>query len=148
MTMSRLPAWTYPVIAGIPVLVLVGADFVFFYSRGFDSVARLGLILPALVWALAFTAVGWTRLDEPGREAHKFAWFYGGGLALMAGMIAVILVPVLPAAGSMVDDAIASWAAKWPVGHGGFVLGVLFAAVMQVVGWAIVWSTWWLVRRR
>lgn len=148
MTISRLPAWTYTAIAVIPVLILGGADFAFFYSRGFDPVLRLALILPAFVWMFAFAALGWKRLDEPAREANKVAWLHGGGLGLIACSIAVMFIPVLPAAGNMVDGAIASWAAKWPAGRGGFMLGVMFAAVMQIVGWAIVWSTWWLVRRR
>ena len=148
MSFARLPAWAYAIIAAVPFLFFAVADMAVFYSRDFDPLSRLGVLVPALVWAFAFTAIFWKRLDEPGREAHKFAWFYGGGMALAAGMIAVMLLPVLPAAARLVDGAIASWAAKWPAGQGGFVLGVLFAAIVQVVGYAVVWTGWWLVRRR
>lgn len=148
MSLARLPASAYAIIAAVPLLFVVGADFAFFYSRDFDPFSRLGVIVPALAWVFVFTIIGWKRLDEPGREAHKFAWFYGGGMALAAGMIAVMLIPALPTAGRLVDDAIASWAAKWPAGRGGFVLGVLFAAIVQSVGYVVVWTGWWLVRRR
>jgi hypothetical protein len=148
MVVRRLPAWTYAAIAAIPILILVSADFAFRFSSSFDSLSRIGLIVPALVWLLAFSVIGWKRLDESGREAHKFAWFHGGGLGLLAAMLAVMAVFFIPAGGRLVDGLIGSWASKWPPGQGGFALGVLAAAIAQAVGYAIVWAGWWMARRR
>lgn len=148
MPLRRIPAWAYMAIASIPLLVLVSADFIFSFSAPLDPIGRTSIMFAAIFWLIAFAVISWKRLDESGREAHKFAWYHGGGLGLIAGMIAVIVIPVLPAAGGLVDIAVNSWASKWPPGQGGFVLGVLFAAIVQSVGWAIAWSGWWLIRRR
>ncbi len=148
MVIRRLPAGVYAAIAAIPVLILVLADFAFSFSSPLDDVSRLGLIITALVWATIFAFIGWRRLDESGREAHKFAWFYGGGFGLVAALFAVIAAYYVPAGGDLVDGLIGRWASKWPPGQGGFALGVLLAAIAQVVGYAIVWSGWWLAKRR
>lgn len=148
MVVRRLPAWTYAAIAAIPILILVISDFVAPWSSPLDPLSRIGLIIPAMVWISIFAFIGWKRLDESGREAHKFAWFHGGGLGLLAAMLAVMAVFFIPAGGRLVDGLISSWASKWPPGQGGFALGVLVAAIAQIVGYAIVWAGWWMARRR
>jgi hypothetical protein len=148
MVIRRLPVWVYSAIAALPVLILVLSDFAFSFSSPLDDVSRLGLTLTALVWTTIFAFIAWTRLDESGREAHKFAWFYCGGFGLVAALLAVIAVHYVPAGGEFVDGMIARWASKWPVGQGGFVVGVLSAAIAQVVGYAIAWGGWWLAKRR
>ena len=148
MAIRRLPAWVYAAIASVPILILVLGDFAFSFSSPLDDVSRLGLIITALVWTTIFTFIGWSRLDESGREAHKFAWFYGGGFGLVAALLAVMAAHFIPTGGEVLDGLISALASKWPPGQGGFALGVLAAAIAQVVGYAIVWSGWWLAKRR
>jgi hypothetical protein len=148
MPVSRLPAWVYSAIATIPVLILVSADFLFRLSFPLDSLSRAGLTLTALVWTAIFVAIGWKRLDESGREAHKFAWFFGGGLGLVAVLLGAMIAHFTPSGGDAIHGLIRAWASKWPEGQGGFMLGVLAAAIAQVIGYAVVWSGWWLSRRR
>ena len=148
MAIRRLPAWVYSAIAAIPVLILVSADFLFRFSSPLDELSRLGLIITALVWTALFAFIGWGRLDESGREAHKFAWLFGGGFGLVAALLGVMAVHYLPGGGDFVDGMIRSWASKWPGGQGGFVVGVLAAAIAQVIGYALVWAAWWTAKRR
>jgi hypothetical protein len=142
MAITRLPAWAYSAIAVIPALVFL------LIPVQFDPLSRIGLVTAALFWNFAFAFIWWGRLDESGREAHKFAWLYGGGFALVAALLTVGAVHFVPAAGGVVDGIITSWLSKWSAGQGGFALGVLFAAIAQAIGYALVWAGWWLSKRR
>lgn len=146
MPLSRLPPWAFTLIAVAPGLILVAADFAFSFSSGAPAL-RVAVITAILVWALAFSLIGWRRLDEPGRAAHKVAWLHGGGCGLFAALTGVMVVHFVPAAGALYDGISASWAPKWPESQGGFALGVLFAAMMQVIGYFFAWAAWWIRRR-
>ena len=97
--------------------------------------AGVVLLAPAV---LAATLMYWRRLDEAAQEAHKWAWYWGGGL----GVIPAVLLSLTDQAG--VDLA----------GRLGFVgpsalinFGVLSVLVCMLAGYGLAWGFWWLRRR-
>ena len=110
---------------GLPVLTAPVAAAV-----GLGGLGILGVL----------SIVYWRRLDEAAREAHKWAWFWGGGAGLF---VALALLPLLLADGAaaVVLDEFAG-ASNGPV-----VTGVLIVFCFQCVGYAIAWICWWLNNR-
>ncbi|WP_293903378.1 hypothetical protein [Phenylobacterium sp.] len=82
-----------------------------------------------------------SRLDEVGRSAERFAWYWGGGGATVLTMLALLVYVVT--------------GAPWLdlVLHGAWsrvdliCLGALGLAATQVMGFALVGAGWWLRRR-
>jgi hypothetical protein len=112
----------------------------------------------AVLWAVIACSLAWTRLDEVGREAHKFAWLYGS-VALVFALLATASAefPADPLGlGRIVTGMTHASIERAQATHQpttsesiiGFNFGVLFAALAQVVGYFIVWCGWWIMRRR
>ncbi|NEX93016.1 hypothetical protein [Caulobacter sp. 17J65-9] len=103
----------------------------------------LGLALVAAGVAglsLKYCVQWWRTVDEAAREAHKFAWYWGGSLGLgVAGGLAIVLqrTPSTPLRdlAPLHGDA------------GLFATGVLACIVCQSVGYGVAWAGWWLARR-
>ena len=109
---------------------------------------KLNLAAPAPVLALAAAAamaalawvsvVYWRHLDEAAREAHKFAWLWGGTGGLL-------LLP--PAAALLSSSAlVAGFGAQSPLAW--VFGGVIAVLTMQILGYGAVWAGWWLIRQR
>jgi hypothetical protein len=108
-----------------------------------------GVVVPRLLLALAavaaigvggwVTVIYWRNVDEAAREAHKFAWFWGGsgGLLLALPILALLDTPTLEALGGGGRDP-----AQWVC------LGVFGLMLLQMAGYGLVWAGWWLSRRR
>lgn len=106
--------------------------------------------LLTFAWVTAFSLLAWARLDETAREAHKFAWLYGGGLGMLVLLLGAVGLIWSPGAWSLLAPRViglAPAAADMPEPLGGFVVGLLACAIAQVIGYALVWSAWWLRRR-
>lgn len=88
----------------------------------------------------ALSIVYWRRLDEAAREAHKWAWFWGGSAGLF---VALGLMPLLLAEGA--EAVVLGEFAGAP--NGPVVTGVLIVFCCQSVGYAIAWVCWWLNNR-
>jgi len=93
----------------------------------------LGLIFVICIW-------WWNRLDEAAREAHKWAWWWGGTAGSAIGGVFLVAAVALGRsghsmmpAGTSIEDAIYA---------GG--MGILLC---QVVGYGVGWAAWWLQRR-
>jgi hypothetical protein len=80
----------------------------------------------------------WQRLDEVAREAHKFAWYWGGSAGLATGLLVVVFVDTGRLAAPLFEG---------PTPSDGFVAGALTVMMAQVVGYAIAWLGWWWSRR-
>ena len=91
--------------------------------------------IPALAWAML---VHWRNIDEAAREAHKFAWFWGGsgGLLLAMPIIALISTSRLELVFGQREPS------ECVIG------GLFFMALLQITGYALTWAGWWLVRQR
>jgi hypothetical protein len=97
------------------------------------AVVTLGI--PLLGW---MTLIYWRNVDEAAREAHKFAWFWGGSGGMLLGLPIMILTT------SAKLEALfgAHEPSEWVMG------GLLAMLVLQLVGYGLVWAGWWLIRQR
>lgn len=122
------------VIAGLAAGVIVALD-----GRGPLSVAGIGLAVAVALTVLTWVCVAWwSRLDEAAREAHKWAWWWGGtaGTAL-AGVILI----------GLQRTAFADTALVGPHPLDSLSAGVLIVLLSQLAGYAVAWAAWWLARR-
>ena len=104
----------------------------------------------AVAWVVTFSALAWTRLDETAREAHKFAWFYGAGVALMVALLAAAVVIWSPGAWDSLASRMVGFApavADMPHALAGFTGGLMACAIARVIGYIVVWCGWWIRRR-
>jgi hypothetical protein len=141
MSLARLPSWAYTLIAALPLVAMTIAP-----TPG-DAGIRLALNVGCLLWLFIFAIYAWVRLDETGKEAHKFAWFWGGAFALLAALLMALGVLTTPFFAEPVDAIIASYMKDRGEGQTGFAVGVLAAAFVQVIGYGLVWAAWWLSAR-
>jgi hypothetical protein len=134
---ARAPAWLlFVVMAASGLLLGFGARAVNL------SGAALVAMIAFLIVAAGFGAVVyWRRLDEAAREAHKFAWYWGGSFGMA---IAIVLAVTLTRGGLDTQLARMSEAA----GPGNFVsLGMMAAMGVQAVCYLVVWAGWWISKR-
>lgn len=153
MRIWRLSAMTYSTIAIVGAVALMTVSMA---AKG--TPLQTPLLGAALLWAIMGGSLAWARLDEVGREAHKFAWLYGSFalvFAMLAGVSAEFAADPL-GLGRIVSDMSHTFAERaqttrhvtLPESVVGFNFGLLFAALAQVVGYVIVWCGWWIMRRR
>ena len=141
MAIRKLPAWALtliamaPAFAILPFIKLLPDEIVLAWS---------GL---AIVWVVVLGCLSWRRLDETGRAAHRSAWFFGGSAALFITMIVATILFVVPGGSTPLVDFIDGFSKKHPAGEIGFMIGLLFAAVVQTIGYFIAWALWWAKRR-
>jgi hypothetical protein len=91
--------------------------------------------IPLLGWV---TLVYWRNVDEAAREAHKFAWFWGGSCGMLLGLPIMILTT------SAKLEALFGprEPSEWVMG------GLLAMLVLQLTGYGAAWAGWWLIRQR
>lgn len=111
----------------------------------FDSVPDpLGFWLTAAMIAIAMGlglwagVIWWHRIDEAAREAHKWAWWWGGtvGTALAGILLLTLSLRSHPLA---IGDRLAAA----DLLAGGMVTVILF----QMAGYTVAWTAWWLRHR-
>jgi len=133
-------------IVSVGALVVVG--FVGGLGVGFLSgqtgpgalAATVGLITATMAVALGGCVWWWARLDEAAREAHKWAWWWGGTAGMAVGSVLLLTVMMRGDAA-----AITAWAGESPAQILG--AGMMTILLFQVAGYTIAWATWWLRRR-
>lgn len=106
---------------------------------GWSAVAA-GALTASLAMAAAVLIVvwWWRRLDEAAREAHKWAWFWGGnvGLAVAAAAFLTLI---------RMDLDASDLAAYGPADM--IALGIALTLFLQLIGYTLAWAGWWLARR-
>lgn len=101
------------------------------------------IIIGAMVTALVVALVWMRFIDEAAREAHKFAWYWGGLSGLATGGVFVILA-TLPQAASF--DAQSLFGVRNdPAAY--MALGATLLAAVMTAGYLLAWSAWWMKRR-
>jgi len=131
----------YASVLGLCVIfgLLVGGASGFINDMG-GAIAdplRAILLTITVVFVLAISLIWWRGADEAVREAHKWAWYWGGSVGIAAGMVVfallswdsrlIALPPLEPA------DAV--------------MIGMTLILGLQVVGYTVAWAIWWLRRR-
>lgn len=103
----------------------------------FPPWARVVILLTVMSLAVGATWSWWNALDEVAREAHKFAWYWGGSIGMAVAGVVLILVD----SQQMAPPHIV------PGEHGDFALGAMTVMLAQIVGYLIAWAGWWWSRR-
>lgn len=93
------------------------------------------LVIGGLIWA---SLIYWRLLDEAAKEAHKFAWFWGGCGALLLTVPAMLLIDTRALEAMFGRHDADYW----------LVAGMQVVVLTQIAGYALAWSGWWLVRGR
>lgn len=113
-----------------------------FWPAGWGPAPSVGAVVLAAglaVFIALHSLYWWRSLDEAAKEAHKWAWWWGGNLGFVAGGAAVVLaamagVDLLPARVPHTEAALIA-------------LGVVAVFAAQAVGYGIAWCAWWIARR-
>lgn len=118
--------------------------FVGGYNRfPMDLMSRIfaSYILAFFVTSIPLLILWWKQTDEAVREAHKTAWFWGGGI----GVILAIVFGLLDA---VFNGAIARKIATLIFGQCGYgdygvEFGIYIAVLFASIGYTINWALWW-----
>ncbi|ESQ81221.1 hypothetical protein [Asticcacaulis sp. YBE204] len=88
---------------------------------------------------LGIAVVWWKRSDEAVREAHKWAWYWGGSVGLIVPAVilgmSMLGIEVLP------DAYVASTGLSGPAS------GILITLLPMFAGYIVAWAVWWLRHR-
>lgn len=130
----------------IALIGLLGAGFASGLLVGLEPFGKISpptwavflVVIAAVVGSFAVSLVWWRRLDEVAREAHKFAWYWGGSCGLAVGLILVVFVDIGRLAPPLLEG---------PSVREGFVAGALSVMLAQIIGYGAAWAGWWWARR-
>jgi hypothetical protein len=143
--MSRLSARSWRIIAALGFWALIVIAIVASGTPG------LVLAYTAFIWLAAFSLLAWKRQDEFERAAQKFSWVFGGLFGLLGSLA---LLPVLLQPGML--DTLTGWigeALRAPDGSPpapaapAFLLGAIWIALGQLVGFLVCWVGWHIAKR-
>ena len=101
------------------------------------TVAVLALVMGLALWLGIWW---WRRVDEAAREAHKWAWFWGGSCGMLLGFICLLTVSLRGA-----DIPVPASLGQTP--HDLLVSGMMTILAFQIVGYGVAWAWWWWARR-
>jgi len=126
------------------VLGLIGGIGSAFLSDrpGVGGLVGSGVFLVAVMTAvLVVTIWWWRRLDEAAREAHKWAWYWGGSAGMAVGLALVLTVTTRNVDLGRFVTADAS--------PGDLIVGGMMSILLfQLAGYTLAWGWWWLARMR
>ena len=84
-----------------------------------------------------------SSIDEAAREAHKWAWFWGGSGGMAVGGVLVIMAS-LPQAAAI---HIPAWYSERSDPAAYAATGAFAMLTLMLIGYTIAWAWWWLGRR-
>lgn len=102
------------------------------------STAIVGLCVFAMAMALVLTIIWWRRADEAVREAHKWAWWWGGssGMGIATALLLVVhLRPQLIGGLADLEPSIL------------VITAIALVLGLQLTGYLVAWAWWWLSKR-
>lgn len=135
---------------GLCTLTVVGAGTTAampFWAQKLGHAPSIGVVVLAAGLA-AFLALHtyywWRDLDEAAREAHKWAWWWGGNIGFIVWAAGFLIAALTSGnlAGATLLPA--------PIPHTDATLiaaGFIAAFAAQAVGYAIAWCSWWIARQ-
>jgi hypothetical protein len=143
--MTRMSARSWRIIATVGFWGLIALAAL---TRG-----GLGLMLgyAAGAWLAAFSLMAWKTQDEFERAAQKFSWMFGGLFGLMGSLA---LLPFVTQPGLLTP--LLDWIASTLVGPDAsppdpaapaFMLGAVWIALGQLVGFLVCWVGWHVAKR-
>lgn len=146
MTSPRTAPWKWLVAVALVSLVLgglLGAASAMSPGLGLLPMLLVGVLALGLaVLGVWLTAMYWRRLDEAAREAHKWAWFWGGNAVLLPVVLGVLLLMGRP------DVPAPLWPGLEASDAGYVATGGLLVILSLIVGYGLAWLYWWLWKSR
>ena len=144
-TMNRFSARSWRIVAALGFWALIAVAII---VRG---TAGLFVAYAAGAWLAAFSLLAWKRQDEFERAAQKFSWVFGGLFGLLASLA---LLPVVTQPG-MISPLLGWLAATLTAPDGSppdpaapaFLLGAVYIALGQLVGFLVCWVGWHVAKR-
>ena len=136
--------WTFIGMMAVVVVIggLAGAGSAMFEDLpgSMGVVVTVALLSAAFAFAFAFCVVWWRSIDEAAREAHKWAWWWGGSAGMSVGGVLLLAVAL------RADDA------PLPAKLGAtpadvFASGIMAVILFQFAGYVLAWAGWWLKHR-
>ena len=134
---------SYAAILGLSLLlgagIGLGAALIEEFGGANAVVLRLALLSLGVLVGLALCIRWWQAADEAVREAHKWAWYWGGscGIAVVAVLFTLsswnVITLNIPPYGDGPDGMLRSGSA--------LTLGIMLA------GYLTAWAAWWLRHR-
>lgn len=100
-------------------------------------------VMVSVVMALGFVGAisYWRRLDEAAREAHKFAWYWGGSFGMAVAIVLAVAMTRVDVSPLLTDLA----GGTEPSDYAGF--GMLAAMGLQAAFYFVAWAGWWISKR-
>ena len=134
-TPRRLNIFWVAVVAGLIGMVLGAVNATLGETAG-------GLILAvnvvAMLLAFGLCVAWWRGADEAVREAHKWAWWWGGSTGMAMGAALMLTAQWGPGQFSALAD-------MEPLNA--FAMGIGLVIGLQAIGYVVAWAWWWLSRR-
>ena len=91
-----------------------------------------GVMIAGTVW-------WWRRADEAVREAHKWAWYWGGSIGMAVGLGALLLAGAYGGDQPVPPD----------LSYGDVLItGAAVVLTPMVIGYGVAWFAWWVAKRR
>ncbi|MCY1648251.1 hypothetical protein OVA11_14625 [Caulobacter sp. SL161] len=139
-TQARRQAIALRMLVGCGMFGAVcGASYALLNKMGVSPPSQwMGISLLILTPILVgISVIYWRNIDEAAREAHKFAWFWGGSTTMLLGVGVALLIG---------DDRLVAIAgphspSEW------FAIGMFSLMAVQLAAYSLVWSIWWLRQR-
>ena len=103
---------------------------------------RLALALAVVVAGIWAACGYWRNVDEAGRAAQKWAWFWGGSIGMGLGVLAIAIGVVRP---EWFD--IAAMLPEHATALTGIFYGAMAMVLAQFIGFLVAWAYWWARRR-
>lgn len=101
----------------------------------------LAFICFTFIIGLPLMWMWWRKVDEAVREAHKWAWFWGGSIGMMLGVF-------LATANIFMDgQLIAPLLASRGFGACPFEAGLIAMILLVTYGYVAAWAFWWWKHR-
>lgn len=134
---------SYLAILGLSALlgggVGLGEILIDQFGGTYTPVLRAVLLAFAILVGLVLCIRWWQGADEAVREAHKWAWYWGGS----SGIAVVVVLFVLSS-----WDVITLNIAPYGDGPDGLLLsGSALTLSIMLAGYLIAWAAWWLRHR-
>lgn len=128
---ALLGAFLIGIVCGFGYYMAEDAKFSF-------SSVQIGVGFAVLAVAgVVASVIYWRNIDEAAREAHKFAWFWGGSSPFLLVLPLPLLVGDARLVALMGQRSPAEWAA----------IGIAALITAQLIGYGLVWAAWWLRQR-
>jgi len=125
--------------AGLGLFVGLASALIDSFGGPATDVLQTGLLTLCMGIVVWICVAWWRGADEAVREAHKWAWYWGGSTGIVVVMIALGLVSwdVI----ELAPTAVSGEPTELIMTGVGLTLGA------QLIGYLIAWAAWWLRHR-